>query len=71
MSANEGNAAEPLARQPRELFEGYIYDVFARVIQSWDAATCADIYAISFFIYDVRDDPRLPHVHLGFNTRSE
>jgi uncharacterized protein YwqG len=71
MSADEVNAAESSVLQPRERFECYIYDTFAREIQSWDAATCEDIYAISFFIYDESDDPRQPQVHLSYNTLSE
>jgi uncharacterized protein YwqG len=71
MPADEAKPTEPSSLQPRAYFEGYIYDTFARVIQSWDAATCADIYAISFFIYDNEDDPRQPQVHLSYNTLSE
>lgn len=71
MSAREGNPAESSTLQPRERFEGHIYHTFAREIQSWDAAICQDIYAISFFIYDNEDDPRQPQVHLSYNTLSE
>jgi hypothetical protein len=71
MSANDLNPTESSFLQPRERFEGYIYDIFAREIQSWDAAACADIYAISFFIYDNEDDPRQPQVHHSYNTLSE
>jgi uncharacterized protein YwqG len=71
MSANEANATEPSVLQLRERFEAHIYDIFAREIQSWDAATCEDIYAISFFIYDNANDPRQPQVHLCYNTLGE
>lgn len=71
MPADEVNAADSSVLHPRERFEDYIYDTFARVIQSWDASTCEDIYAISFFIYDWQDDPRQPQVHLSYNTLSE
>ena len=70
MSADDVNATESSVLQPRERFEGYIYDTFAREIESWDGSTCADIYAISFFIYDNEDDPRQPQIHLSYNTLS-
>lgn len=54
----------------RERFEAYISQTFAQEIGSWDEATRADIYALSFFIYDHDDDPREPMVHLGYNTES-
>jgi uncharacterized protein YwqG len=71
MSTEDVNATESPALQPRERFEAYIYDTFAGEIQSWNAETCADIYAISFFIYDNEEDPRQPQVHLSYNTLSE
>ena len=52
-------------------FEEHVYQRFADEIQSWDETVAADIYAISFFIYDWEDDPRQPQVHLGYNTISE
>jgi len=71
MTTDEGKARDWSALQVRERFESYMYDVFAREIQSWDEATSQDVYAISFFIYDDGDDPRKPQVHLSYNTLSQ
>lgn len=65
------NKAEPSPPHPRQRFENYIYDTFAREIKSWDGDACKDIYAISFFFYDNEYDPRQPQVHLSYNTLTE
>jgi hypothetical protein len=70
VTANQGNQTESSAIEARERFEGYIYDTFAQEIQSWDAATREDIYAISFFINDWGGDPKQPEVYLSYNTES-
>ena len=71
MSLEEVNKDASSDPHPRERFENYICDVFAREIQSWDRSTSEDIYAISFFIYDYEDDPLQPQVNLSYNKLSE
>ena len=48
-----------------EQLKNEIISRFKPIISSWDAS---DIYAISFFVYDFRDNPREPTVTLGYNT---
>ena len=52
-------------------FEQHVYQRFTDEIRSWGTTDAADIYAVSFFIYDWNDDPRRPQIHLGYNTISQ
>lgn len=44
-----------------------IYEDLKPVIEGWEDD---DIYAISFFVYDLDDDPDMPTVTIGYNTLS-
>jgi hypothetical protein len=46
------------------------YDMLARSVSQISSHDATDIYALSFYIYDYDDDPRLPTITLGYNTRS-
>jgi hypothetical protein len=50
--------------------EQFFYDEIVAAIAGIDANTRADIYALSFFIYDIDDDPRFPGLTVGYNTRA-
>ena len=41
------------------------------IVDSINTWTDTDIYAISFFVYDDRDNPCKPTITLGYNTESE
>jgi hypothetical protein len=48
--------------------------VYSAAVQALDAIPTdelADIYAVSFFVYDEEDDPRKPTVTVGFNTEAD
>jgi len=47
-----------------------IYNKFKNVITSWNQDVINEIYVISFFVYDIDDDPCYPTVTLGYNTKS-
>ena len=51
--------------------ENYIYSKFKEKILFWDDKIVCSIYAISFFVYDIDDDPRTPSVTLGYNTHRQ
>lgn len=44
-----------------------LYEGIRKTIEGW---TEADIYAISFFVYDDGDDPNKPTVTVGYNTEN-
>lgn len=49
-------------------FERFFYSHISAALAGIDKSTSADIYALSFFIYDTDDDPRYPVLQLGYNT---
>lgn len=46
------------------------YHMLERAISEIDNSETPDIYVLSFYIYDIEDDPRLPTLTLGYNTYS-
>jgi hypothetical protein len=51
-------------------FEKFAYDQICDALATIDAQSTADIYVLSFYIYDVNDDPRRPVLQFGYNTRA-
>lgn len=51
-------------------FEKFCYDEICAGLASIDIRITPDIYAISFYVFDVDDDPRCPILQLGYNTRT-
>lgn len=51
-------------------FEKLSYDEISAALASIDTVSTPDIYAVSFYVSDVDDDPRYPILQLGFNTRT-
>lgn len=45
-------------------------DVFT-ALKEIEAAITPDIYVLSFYIFDIDDDPRRPVLQLGYNTRTQ
>lgn len=50
--------------------ENFIFEQAKSVIQKIDENDLSDIYAYSFYVCDVKDDPRMPSVIIGFNTKT-
>ena len=51
-------------------FEQFSYNMINAALAQIDPATIADIYALSFYMYDEDDDPRHPVLQLGYNLRT-
>jgi hypothetical protein len=51
-------------------FHAYIVQRAAKQFHAW-RPLANDVYAISFFIYDDNDDPRMPTLTVGHNTVSQ
>ncbi|MGW7080471.1 hypothetical protein [Streptomyces sp. NPDC054866] len=49
-------------------FQDHLRTLAERAISSISAAEAEDIYVISFFIDNERDDPRQPTLSIGYNT---
>ena len=49
----------------------HIYSRALNALETTSADERADIYAVSFFVYDEEDDPRRPTVTVGFNTEAD
>jgi hypothetical protein len=49
-------------------FEEFFYSEITAALANIDTSVIPDIYALSFFIFDVDDDPRHPILQLGYNT---
>lgn len=49
-------------------FERFCYQEICSALASVEPQGSPDIYALSFFINDVDDDPRYPVLQLGYNT---
>ena len=52
----------------KDLIKNEIVTKFSNIITTWEVE---DIYVISFFVYDLDDDPSKPTVTLGYNTEQE
>ncbi|KJS59488.1 hypothetical protein [Streptomyces rubellomurinus] len=52
-------------------FQDHLRTLATRAISSITAAEAADVYVISFFIDDERDDPRQPTLTIGYNTEAQ
>ncbi len=52
------------------MLKSHIKNTWITAYNSIDAATLKDIYAFSFFVYDIDDDPRYPSLVIGYNTLS-
>ena len=57
-------------RRMAELAE-HISSAAVRALDEIPSDVRADIYAVSFFVYDEDDDPRKPTVTVGFNTEAD
>lgn len=51
-------------------FEKFCYNEIYEALEAIDTRITPDIYVLSFYIFDLEDDPRRPVLQLGFNTRS-
>jgi hypothetical protein len=51
-------------------FEQFAYREISAALVKIDPSTTADIYVLSFFLYDEDDDPRYPVLRLGYNTQT-
>lgn len=51
-----------------EKFQRYIYDSVKQSVTTIEKEVADRIYALSFFIYDDNDDPRMPTLTFGYNT---
>ena len=51
-------------------FEKFAYSAICAALANIDTAIKPDIYALSFFVDDLDDDPRFPVLQLGYNTRT-
>jgi hypothetical protein len=49
----------------------HMYKRAVDALDSIPAEERADIYVVSFFVYDEEDDPRKPTVTVGFNTEAD
>jgi len=49
-------------------FEQFFYNEITAALANIDTSITPDVYALSFFIYDLDDDPRHPILQLGYNT---
>jgi hypothetical protein len=49
-------------------FEQFFYSEITAALANIDTSIIPDIYALSFFIFDLDDDPRHPILQLGYNT---
>jgi hypothetical protein len=49
-------------------FERFFYSDIRAALANIDTSTVPDIYALSFFIFDLDGDPRYPILQLGYNT---
>ncbi|WP_156401268.1 hypothetical protein [Duganella sp. Root1480D1] len=52
-------------------FERFAYDEICTVLANVDTYADPDIYALSFHVFDIGDDPRYPVLQLGYNTLSQ
>jgi hypothetical protein len=48
----------------------HVYAVASHALYGIPSEQRADIYVVSFFVYDEGDDPRKPTVTVGFNTET-
>ena len=51
-----------------EKFERYIYESIKQSLTTIEEDVADRIYVVSFFIYDLDDDPRTPTLTFGYNT---
>jgi hypothetical protein len=49
----------------------HVYSDAVRALDAIPSEERADIYVVSFFVYDESDDPRKPTVTVGFSTESD
>ncbi|MEW2708878.1 hypothetical protein AB0948_28360 [Streptomyces koyangensis] len=52
-------------------FQDHLRTLAERTISSIPAGEAADIYVVSFFIDNERDDPRQPTLTIGYNTEAQ
>ncbi|WP_048580409.1 hypothetical protein [Streptomyces viridochromogenes] len=52
-------------------FQDHLRTLATRAISSITAAEAGDIYVVSFFIDNERDDPRQPTLTIGYNTEAQ
>ena len=52
-------------------FEQFCYDTICTALAAIDTQVTPDIYALSFYMSDIDDDPRQPVLQLGYNTRTQ
>lgn len=52
-------------------FVEHAVQLVCEAVETISAAEVADVYALSFFISDLDDDPRYPILQLGYNTETQ
>jgi hypothetical protein len=52
-------------------FEDYVFEAAAQALRNVETAERADVYVVSFFVYDEADDPRAPTLTVGTNTETQ
>jgi hypothetical protein len=51
-------------------FEKFVYDEVCTALADIDDDIVPDVYVLSFYVFDLDDDPRHPILQVGYNTRS-
>ncbi len=49
-------------------FEKFAYDEICTALANVDTSVNPDIYVLSFYVFNIDDDPRYPVLQLGYNT---
>jgi hypothetical protein len=52
-------------------FEDYVFEAAAQGLRNVAPDERADVYVVSFFVYDEADDPRAPTLTVGTNTETQ
>ncbi|MTW12531.1 hypothetical protein GM658_18135 [Pseudoduganella eburnea] len=52
-------------------FEKFAFDEICTVLGNVDTRVDPDIYALSFFVFEIDDDPRYPVLQVGYNTLAQ
>jgi hypothetical protein len=65
------NNQRRMSPQANDAHEQFFYSEVSAALANIDTSITAGIYALSFFIYDLDDDPHHPILQLGYNTLTQ
>lgn len=51
-------------------FEKFAYDEVCKALEDIEVDIVPDVYVLSFYVFDLNDDPRHPILQVGYNTRT-